>query len=65
MSYTPLEDVTSELEDLNEEQDAQTVLLTFIRQSIDKNNELIELMKINNIQLSLITGEDIKDSNKI
>lgn len=44
-------------------QDSQTEVLNLVKQSMDINNELIELMKINNIHLSLITGEEIENSD--
>ena len=51
MSYTPLTDVKTELEDLNTEQDSQTILQTSLRDLI---NELLEEQRLTNKLLKKI-----------
>ena len=51
MSYTPLTDVKTELEDLNTEQDGQTVLQSSLR---DLLNELLDEQRLTNKLLKKI-----------
>lgn len=51
MSYTPITDVKTELEDLNTEQDGQTIIQSSLR---DILNELLEEQKMTNKLLKKI-----------
>lgn len=59
--YRKIDDLEGVL--TNEKLDEQTLLLEFIRTSIELNEQILAELKINNKHLSIITGDEILESD--